>query len=83
MLAITVALFALLAPYFTIGGARASPDEDAFVVDVGYQRNWGQAVMVRLVFYELPTTSQMHPSAATDPQLIRDVLLLGRYSRHF
>ena len=73
MLAITVALFALLAPFFTIGGARASTDEDAYIVDLDYQRNWGQAVMVKLVFFELPTTSPVHPSAVTDLRLIGSV----------
>ena len=48
MLAIRVALFALLAPFVAVGGTpTASTVEDKYIVDLGYQLNHGQTVVVR------------------------------------
>ena len=47
MLAITLALFALLTPYVAVFGVlKASTLEDTYIVDLGYQLNRGQAVVV-------------------------------------
>lgn len=70
MLAFFIAFFALLMPFVTTNGARnASIGVDDYVVDLGYQLNRGQAVVVGFVYYELPTTSHMHPSDANEPKL--------------
>ena len=48
MLAIFLALFALLTPFVAVGGVPSpSTVEDAYIVDLGYQLNRGQAVVVR------------------------------------
>lgn len=82
MLAITVALVALLTPFFTQPGAsRIVTGLDDFIVDLGYQMNRGHAVSVSLVDRELYTASSMRPQMRPIVSLLR--VLLEQHARHF
>ena len=63
MMAIMVVLFTLLVPFVVADGAfNTSNSVDSYVVDLGYQLNQGQAIVVSLMYFELHTTSHTHAS---------------------
>lgn len=65
MMAIVVGLFALLIPLVIANDAfNSSISVDNYIVDLGYQLNQGQAVVVSFVYFELYTTSHMQASNA-------------------
>ena len=65
MMAIVTVLFTLLVPLVIANDAfNPSIGVDNYVVDLGYQLNQGQAVVVSFSYFELHTTSDMHASNA-------------------
>ena len=73
MLALLVALIALSTPFVTVGWVPGnSTVGNDYIVDLGYQLNQGQAVVVRLVRDGLLTASYMYPVAATDPKFTKN-----------
>lgn len=69
MMAIVVVLLTLLIPHVVADAAfNNSISVDNYVVDLGYQLNQGQAVVVSSVYFELHTTSHVHASNAQQPK---------------
>ena len=63
MMVIAVVLFTLLIPLVIANDAfNSSIGVDNYVVDLGYQLNQGQAVVVSFFYFELHTTSHVHAS---------------------
>lgn len=51
MLAVAFALFAILAPFILTDGAPTAPaDGSDLLVDLGYQLNLGERVVVRFIY---------------------------------
>ena len=64
MLAIFLAVFALLTPFIAVGGApNASAVAGTYIVDLGYQSNRGQAVVVRRGSHHKPLAHKPLPVA--------------------
>jgi len=65
MLAVAIAFFAVLAPLIPTSGALNAPaDCNDLFVDLGYQLNLGQSVVVRYIYYKLhPTALGRIPSS--------------------
>ena len=59
MFAATIALVALLAPYLMSWGASSPLTSlDNYVVDLGYQSNQGEAVVVSPTVFDYPLSKQ-------------------------
>ena len=80
MVVLFLPLFILLTPFVAFGGApNASKVEDDHIVDLGYQLNRGQAVVVRRGSYHKSMAHELLPLADLQNPC---VLFLEQYTRH-
>lgn len=72
MLAVAIAFFAVLAPFIPTHGAPTAPaDGNDLFVDLGYQLNSGQRVVVRFIYYNLhPLVPSIDPKLTINPYWI-------------
>lgn len=72
MLAVAIAVFAVLASFIPSYGAPTAPaDGSDLFVDLGYQLNLGQRVVVRFIYYDLdPLVPSVDPKLTNNPYSI-------------